>query len=203
MKRRSLLTLAIAFAAVHGGACGAGDPPANPALSDVIFAGGATAPALEQLLAASPVSDAGRAPVIDSPPSVALLSATTPFTFQWHMPGKAAQRGAPRLLPPDRAPVVPAWLREWVGPERAAHADTQPMNGTGYFLLFSTETAPQLLRVFTTATSFTPDAKAWAKLTSAGSWTTLVVASASFAEDQLVKGSGPFTGASVQFCIEQ
>lgn len=80
--------------------------------------------------------------------------------------------------------------------------DAAPPNDTGYFLLFSTDATPRLLRVFTTKQSYTPDAKAWATLSSVGEWTKLSIFSASFFGDRLV-GGGPWKGDSIEFCIEK
>lgn len=72
----------------------------------------------------------------------------------------------------------------------------------GSFLVFSTDTAPQLLRVFTSETSYTPDTKAWATLEAKMVWTKLHITSAGFDGDDVVPGSGPYESASMEFCIE-
>jgi hypothetical protein len=200
-RTRPLLAGALAIAVIHGGACGKSAPPLDPKLADVVFQGGADGVALDQLLAATPKMDAARAPVIDSPPNDTLVPAATAPTFKWHLPGATAAR-APALLPAAR-PASPSWLRELVGPERAARADELAMNGNGYLVLFSTSETPRLLRVFTTGTSYTPDAKAWKTLVSAGTWTNVVVVAGAFADDQLVADGGPVESASIAFCVER
>ncbi len=81
----SLLS-ALAGAALLSTACGAPEPPvvADPALADVVFEGGATAPALAALLAATPVKDPVKGPTIDSPPDQSLFRASSVPTFEWH-----------------------------------------------------------------------------------------------------------------------
>jgi hypothetical protein len=105
------------------------------------------------------------------------------------------------LVPASHA-AVPRWLRELLGPERAARADQGPLDGVGYFLLFSSEKNPRILRVFTTDTSYLPDAKAWNALATAGIWTTLTITTATFASDDLVPNEGPFVGTPIQFCVD-
>jgi hypothetical protein len=93
-------------------------------------------------------------------------------------------------------------LLELLGPVRAAHAEASPESDTtGYFLVFSTDSDPKLLRVFTTKTSYTPDKKAWDTLLSVNIWTTLSILTATFNQGSLTLKDGPYTGGSVQFCI--
>jgi hypothetical protein len=211
-----LLTALSSTALYYGAACGSNGPPAedeaeaHPELADVIFEGAADEKALAALLAAALKTDPGRGAVIDSPADKALLPPAPIPTFNWHPPGSLAARSGPRqgppsLLPraPEEHPTVTSVLVDLLGPERAAYADAAPMSGLGYFLVFSTDVDPKMLRVFTTKTTYTPDAKAWEKLSSAKIWTTLVIASASFADDRLMADGGPFLGESIQFCIEQ
>jgi len=193
------LFIALSSAVVYGGAC-AGDAPLDPALADVVFQGEADGPALDQLLAATPVMNAARAAVIDAPPTGTILKASSIATFTWHAGGAAAARLPPSLLPPPARPEPAPWLRDLVGPERAARAG---QSGVGYFLQFSTEKTPRLLRVFTTGTSYTPDAKAWKTLSAAMIWTTLSIFTATFDDDALMAGQGPFEGTPILFCIDR
>ena len=188
-------------ALTYGGAC-SGEPPLDPALADVVFEAPANGQALDQLLAVAPVMSATRAAVIDSPPTDAELSAKTVTTFKWHATGATARRSDPPALLPDLAgprPRSTPWLNPLLGPERSAHAG---QTGLGYYLLFSTDAKPELLRVFTTATSYTPDAKAWKTLSAAMIWTQLSVFAATFDDDARVPGEGPFEGQPILFCIE-
>jgi hypothetical protein len=61
---------------------------------------------------------------------------------------------------------------------------------------------PRLFRVFTTDTSFAPDEAPWTTISSAGTWTTLTVVSATFADDKIAPDGGPFVGTPIQFCVE-
>jgi hypothetical protein len=199
---RLMFAAAVALGAFHGGCSSQAPAPAlDPALADVVFQGAATGPALDALLKATPQADPVRGPTITSPPDQTLLKADQPFTFTWKPGGAAAL--APSLLPALPAERSAAASLTLLGfGERSAWAAPAPLVGTGYFLLFSTTKTPSLLRVFTTGTSYTPDAKAWATLVGAAMWTKLIVASAAFMDDRLVAGSGPFTGATIEFCIE-
>lgn len=176
----------------------------DPLLADVIFEGGANGKSLDALLAAPTLVDPTRGAVIDSPTTGTEIPPSPVMTFTWHPgSGMAALQGAPSLLPVDRASRLSLRgpLAELFGPEREARADATLMSGVGYFLLFSTDVTPRLLRVFTTKTSYTPDAKAWAALRSAGTWTTLSVFAASFADDRLAPNGGPWKATPIQFCI--
>jgi hypothetical protein len=206
-----IFVVALLGAGAVGAACSTEEPAqtADPALADVVFEGGATPRALGSLLDASPIPDVTRAPTILDPPNNAVLKASQKVVFDWSVDGATALRtapaSAPTLLPPletkGKGPV-PAWLTELLGPERSASAAPGMLDQRGYFLLFSTDSTPRLLRVFTTRTSYSPDAKAWKTLTDAGTWTKLLVVSADFWHDDLVPGTGPFVGASILFCIE-
>ena len=187
----------------YGGACSKA-PPLHPALADVVFQGQAAGPALDQLLAATLLMDPTRAAVIDAPANGTLLHTSTVATFRWHLAGAMASSrpGSPALLPASSgAQRQPArWLWDLLGPERAAHAGE---SGVGYYLQFSTDAKPRLLRVFTTATSYTPDAKAWKTLSAAMVWTKLSIFTATFQDDTLAPGGGPFEGTPILFCIDK
>lgn len=193
---------ALGSALAYGGACSS-TPPLDPALADVVFQAPADGPALDKLLAVTPVKNAANAPVIDSPPTDSELPGSTIVTFKWHASGAtAAWHPGSRLLP-DLAgprPAPPRWraLTDLLGPERAAHAG---QSGVGYYLTFATDTKPNLLRVFTTETSYTPDAAAWKKLGAVMTWTELTVFAATFDDDALVPGSGPLESDPILFCI--
>jgi hypothetical protein len=219
-----LLPALTSAALYYGMACGPVDKPVDPALADVILEGGASTKALEALVAATPKDDPEKGVEIDSPAADVELPPTPIATFKWHQRGATAARERPALGPLElvtlaagasrEQPLRSGWspsaalaeftgpLRELLGPERAAHAEAA-MDGAGYFLVFSTDTEPDILRVFTTKTSYTPDAKAWDKLYAVNTWTTLSILSASFTTDSLSPNAGPFKGASIQFCIER
>jgi hypothetical protein len=202
------MAAALAIAGAYGAACvsstesTSGDA-LDPSVADVVLEGNATGKAAVSLLAATPISGAALRPRIVSPPPDTVALASQVVTFSWEPGGSTARHvpPTPRLLPEER-PLVPAWLTELLGPERAAAAAPSALRGTGYFLLFSTDEAPRLLRVFTTDTSYTPDKKAWDTLVSAGMWTKLTLVSAMFSGDAVLPATGPFVADPIEFCIE-
>jgi hypothetical protein len=216
-----VLATALASAAMYGGACVAPDKLEDPTpdMSDVIFEGNANSSALVPLLAVDPVADTARGPLIVNPPPDSVLSAASIVTFEWSPEGPTALRGPlpserarPASAPPSLLPAeitaaraaAPEWLAALLGSERAAAAAARlPLDGRGYLLLFTTAEIPRLLRVFTTHTSYTPDKTAWARLRTAGDWTTLTVISATFFKDRLAPAAGPYVGESIDFCIEE
>jgi hypothetical protein len=172
------------------------NPGPNPAYADVIFQGSATDTALTAMLAAQAMDDPANAPYFDNPTDLAELPGTPVITFTWH----DGQKGALQLLPPAFPRTWTGALGELLG-ERTAWAGTPAMSGKGYLLVFgSLDTGNELFRVFTSSTSYTPDATAWAKIAT-GTWTTLQVTSATFAADQVAAGGGPINGQAIKFCI--
>jgi len=157
---RALATLA-ASVLLYSGACSDADvaftDPADevdPALADVVFEGSATPDALEQLLADAPVFDQTWYPKFRTPADGESISPDEPYRFSWEVLS-AAGAPAPEGALPSR------WLRELVGPMRAAHAQELPFDGVAYLLVISDPADRAVLRVFTTETSYTPDAAAW------------------------------------------
>jgi len=148
-------------------------PPAEP--TDLVFQGSADAPALDALVAIPADPSAADAPIIDSPPSDTILPANPPPRFAWHLPAAA---------PP-------------------ASVEAGALSGAGYYLVFSDDDTSQLFRVFTTETSYTPDASAWATISAAGTWTALTVDVATFADDRIAPDGGPFVGTPILFCVGQ
>lgn len=176
-QRAFLLSLTAAIAALTSG-CGAGESSSdeqthhNPALADVIYEGKVNETQLE-----------------------ALLAVASPKTD----PARGAAIDAPSnnaTLPPDRVATF-----QWHARGEAASA-----SGLAYFLVFSTQadadTNAKLLRVFTDKSSYTPSATAWAKLKGANSWTTFEPLTATLAGDKLAADGGPYSGDTIQFCID-
>ena len=81
--------------------------------------------------------------------------------------------------------------------ERAAFAHGAPFNGTAFYLVFSTDQDEQILRVFTNATSYTPDEAAWEKLSAAEGTIKLEIMSAIFENNLLTSDGGPYDGSSI------
>jgi hypothetical protein len=92
-------------------------------------------------------------------------------------------------------PIITFAWHDGQTPEIHAPADLD------YLLAFrSLDTDEALFRVFTSSTSFTPDAATWAKIAT-GTWTTLQVTSAAVDGDRLAAGSAPIGGQLIKFCI--
>lgn len=209
--RRVLFLLPLACAALYG--CPQESPPEDE-YADVIYGGEATDEAMVSLGSAldqkAPVEDAARAPVLDSPTETALPGGTIP-TFTWHfgeaaslrapVPGKGAPTG-PALL--RFASEAPSWLHplaELVGPPRAAHAHGDPLTGTATLLVFSTKSSPDLVRVFTDQTSFTPGQATWDTLAAAAEEITLSLVAADFDNNRIADGGDPVQGTKLKLTI--
>lgn len=177
---------------------GCGTDPAAPAIttadvSDVIYEGLGTDEALIVMLAMQAQSKPAQSAVVDTPAAEMVLPSATAPTFAWHI-GEVA-RG-----PKQSFPRWASTLRSLVE-VREAHAHGAPVNGRGYFLVFSTAGAPKWLRVFTTDLTYTPDAAAWAKLNTAKGPITLTIMNAIFENNRVAQDGGPFMGPSVSFSI--
>ena len=118
--------------------------------------------------------------VFEAPPTVSsdtstdvALPASTPFTFVW-----------------VAAPVLSGDAAGAAGTLNAPRGFT----GVAFLLVFSTPSAPKFLRIVTTASSFTPSAAEWKRLTSASEPVTLKVVSGTFENDELTVEGGPHQG---------
>ena len=163
-----------------------------PDINGVVFEGLATDEALVIMLGLQARAEPAQSAVIDVPAAQMSLPAATPATFAWHI-GELANAG----------PSFDDWastLRGLLGPG-VAHAHGVPMNGRGYFLVFSTPSSPKLLRVFTTDLTYTPDAVAWGALVSAGEPISLEITNAIFEDNRVAQDGGPFSGSAVSFSI--
>jgi hypothetical protein len=187
-------------AAMYAGACSdesTDREPESEDLSDVVYTEGAdNDEALETMLAAKPQDDPSRAAVFDNPQGGAELPASSIPTFLWHT-GTVSEL---LIVPPVRLAPAPAML-ELLGPERAAHAHGPPINGKAYFLVFSTATNDELLRVFTVDTAYTPSESAWAKLKNADEPITASILTAAFTNNSLPADGGTFLGTPITFTV--
>ena len=86
----------------------------------------------------------------------------------------------------------------WV-PE--AHAHGEPISGRAYLLVFTSPSGETLVRAFTTQTSFTPDATAWADLKASQGGVSAVVTWADFESNRVLQGGGPWQGVSRTFTV--
>jgi len=204
--RSLLLFVPVATALLY--ACG--DTGPDPADADVILEGGVTdetfvamSSSLDQ---AKPTSDPAKAATLDMPVDGAVLPRATAPVFTWHIGATVQIERSPGrrwaglgLLPAPAEAWTP--LRELFGPIRAASAHGTPFNGTGTYLVFSTDTDPKLVRAFTGVTTYTPSQAAWGKMTGAGKQITLTLVSALFEQDRVVQGGGPFAGSIIKFTV--
>src|SRR5262249_22214252 len=146
--KRLTFFLGIATACLAGcGADGAGkngQPYPNP-LADTILEGDATPKAFEALTAPDPIASPARVAVFKTPRDGTSLDAPTEFAWE------DVETGGQMAPPPP-----------------AAKLEGGALTGRGYLLAVQLEGTTNLLQVFTTNTSYTPDSAAWAKVAAAG-----------------------------------
>jgi hypothetical protein len=186
--------------------------PTDPApggeqdLSDVIYVGGVTDEALVRLLDGAPKNDARQALEVHSPDLSAPLPKDSPATFEYHLASETTRAPGPRVTPATRSPAK--WQRAFhellqlLAPVRVAHAHGAAFNGTAYYLVFSDADAKPRLQVFTTGTSYTPEAADWQRLAEAAQPLALDITWAAFEANDIPAGSGPFVGGKFPFRIE-
>lgn len=203
---------AIASVALYGASCsdggsggsgGTGGDAENPALEGIVYEGETTDEALEELIAAQPKDDPSQKAAFDWPKDGDVLPASPIPTFAWH-PGASARLDL-RLNPiaPPARHAVRSPFSELFGPERSAHAHGAPFNGTGYFVVFSTDKNDKLVRVFTGNTSYKPDATSWKALQDAKAAIKVSITSGIFDNNALASDGGPFKGESITITVAQ
>jgi hypothetical protein len=215
MQLRHIFPVVPALAALIYGCHDDAEPAA---VGDVVLEGTVTDEAYDAMDVAlgggAPQDDASKAATLDAPADGASLPRATAPTFSWHfgagmterapLPGHIDQRWSfgPAYQSTKAAGIDwAAPLRMLLSPVCAAHAHGDPFNGTGTFLVFSTDTTPNLVRVFTSNTTYTPSAEAWGKMTSAGKPITLKLVSAIFESNRVAQDGGPFAGSSTTFTV--
>lgn len=179
-----------------GGGAGGEDP-----LADVIYEAEATDEALDALLAATPKDEPAKAAVIDAPTDAEVVAAAAPIAFTWH-DGATARI---EIRPSNDSVLERLGMRlleRALSNVRPAYAHGVPVNGPAYFLVLSTADDPELVRVFTLATSYTPDATVWQKIVGAGKPITATVESAQFEENRVLQDGGPWVSEPVSFTVE-
>lgn len=222
----SSVVLAVAtFGVVSATSCSSTPSDAvDPALADVVFQGQATDEGLTALLAAKVQDDPTRAANFSWQSAGDQLPLTPIPLFCWHIgstaarvepqpvdpqrfdPAGAGERQSPPSLFGDAHPVRDAarsaarsLAEELLSGVRVAHAHGTPMSGAGYLLVFSTAKQPKLLRVFTTATEYTPNQAAWQKITTTGELVHVQLTNADFDQDRIAQGGGPYRGTEITF----
>jgi hypothetical protein len=195
-----LVMLAGTLALVH--ACGDETGPGNVGPEGVIYEGSATDEALVVLLATAPKASATSV-TITAPTAGQVVPAATPMVFSWTGGLSAAAPGAVPLRTP-----VPARRRHALAAlvdlfrVRPAFAHPFPLNGQGYYLrVISNNT--EIVKVFTSEKTYTPDAAAWQRLTSAGGELRATMLSAFFEKNNVTSDGGPVEATPVSFRISQ
>jgi hypothetical protein len=179
---RTALVVALASAAAaYLPACSSNtEGPSNSLTAGVLRQGDASDAAVTQLLSYEADDWGWAGGVFLAPPTVATdastdvaLPASTPFTFVWHadpVPSEDEAGAAGTLNTPSG------------------------FTGVAFLLVFSTPSDPKLLRIITTASTFTPSASDWQKLRSSTEQVTLKLASGTFENDELTAEGGPHQG---------
>ncbi|HYQ42366.1 MAG TPA: hypothetical protein VER11_10360 [Polyangiaceae bacterium] len=181
-------------------------PDGQQDISNVIYVGGVTDEALERMLDVAPKNDPRQAVIVDAPDLSVPVPKETAATFEFHLATEAKR--APSLHPGPAGNPPSKWRRgvheflQFLAPERIAHAHGTPYNGTAYYLVITDKDSKQILQVFTSGTSFTPEAADWQHLTDAPQPLTLAITSAFFEDNSVPSDGGPFVGGSFQFRIE-
>jgi hypothetical protein len=180
---RSVLFVALSAALPGAQACSSSssaDQSQNSLTAGVLREGDATDATLVQVLDTGADGWGWAGGVFDSPTDQAVLEPAPPFTFAWHADSTSAPSGAGAA---------------------GASASDAGFSGMVYLLVFSTPSNAKLLRVFTTDTTYTPDAAAWKTLVSVNGPITLNVTTSTFADGTLTADGGPHNGQTLSFTI--
>jgi hypothetical protein len=171
-------TVALALAVLVFFACATPAEPAAPA--DVIYENGGTDEVWLTMADATPMVSDSLAPQLTAPTGP-ISRAGAPPTFTW-TPGIVGSS----MMPPDAGTTVGA--RDVARPTLlarvmrelfpVAHAHDPPVTGAMFRLVFDLGTSATPLRVVTGATTYTPDAAAWARVLAATAPVPLTITSA-------------------------
>ena len=184
---------AFGLALVYAPACHEDEQP-TVAEDGTLFQGGTNDEALAALTEAT-AKDQATGPAVTAPAENAALAATPAPTFTW------SSGTAMRTLPPRAPRALPFVAPAPFGAVREAHAHGAPVNGRAYLLVLASPTGTAVAKVFTTQTSFTPDAATWDKVRAAGATFTAQVTSASFDNNLLVQSGSPVRGPARTFAV--
>jgi hypothetical protein len=174
----------------------------------VVYDGDANDEALAALVAVEGPKTPTTYAIFDAPAEGAVLPASPAPTFTWHLKtapesdaGTDSGAFLLRAKPPERfASLGP--LLDLFGPERAARAHGTPLSGLGYLLLFTTETNNDLLRVFTSKTSYTPGTGAMEIFKGVKGVIQAWILTGVFDNNALTPDGGPFPGPWISFEIQ-
>lgn len=190
-----LLKVSLFAATLAAFSFGAACSSTTPGLEDVVYEGGASDEALDAMLALPSKPSSG--PLVFVTPSAnAQLPAATPPAFAW------SDTTGPRagLVGPTER-TFGAWRARGLLGGGPAEAHGAALNGKAYLLTFSSSANPQALRVFTTLTTYTPTPTAWQKLSAEKGTITAKLQTATFDNNAVVTGGGPFDGGSIAFTV--
>lgn len=142
----------------------------------------------------TPAADDARAPAIMTPSEGERVPAATPYTFRWSAP----MAFAPRRRPPTFRDEFARWTT--LVPEAEAHC--QPFNGRAYELTFRAG-GQTLMRRQQSATSWTPDTGAWARIVTGanGRPVELTVVTATLTNNRVGTGSAYVQTAPRRFTL--
>lgn len=216
VRKRSVLGVGLAAVGfgvglfVGCGDSGTGTGGAGPDISDVIYEGGTNDEALEALLAASLQEDAEKMPVVTWPLDGAELPDSEIPWFGWQPASEVAR--APASASEERyghalrpAPVEQSLARRLLEPLFAgvpsAFAHGDPVSGPVYFATISSDSEPQLVRVFTTEREYLPTEEVWEKIKAVQEPITVTLTAAEFDNNRVAQGGGPWKSAPITFTI--
>ena len=219
---RVLLLCGLTSVGLYGGAsCGSDAEPSGTSTTSsastgaggaaardvVVYDGDANDEALAALVAVQgPVNPTTYA-IFDTPAEGSVLPASSVLTFTWHMntapKDDAGTDGGAFLLRPKplQRPALLGPLLDLFGPERAAHAHGS-LSGLGYLLLFSSKADSDLLRVFTSKTSYTPGPGAMEIFKGVKGPIQVWILTGVFDNNALTPDGGPFRGPWSSFEID-
>lgn len=169
----------------------------------VVYEGDANDEALEALEAVEGPANPATYAVFDEPKEGVVLPSSPAPTFKWHlkMPSDAGTDSGAFLrspaLPERRALLGP--LLELFGKERTAEAHGTPLTGLGYLILFTSEKNNDLLRVFTSKTTYTPGPGAMEILQGVDGPIQAWILTGVFDNNVLTADGGPFRGPWISF----
>lgn len=193
------------------GSGGAGGTKSEEEDDVVVYEGGATDEALEALMAVEGPKNPTTYALFDEPKEGVVLPASPAPTFKWHLhtptdtgsdagTDSGTDAGAFLLRPalPQRQALLGPLL-DLIGKERMAEAHGTPISGLAYLLLFSSEKNNDLLRVFTTKTSYTPGPGAMEIMQGVEGPIQVWILTGVFDNNALTPDGGPFRGPWTSF----
>jgi hypothetical protein len=188
------IALCVFVPALFIAACSSNTGEVATGPSDAVYEGSATDEALLALLDL-PEKPTTAQLAFAEPAAQAKVSTAAAPTFKWTY----VQKTAHMLVPPAaKSPSTRHELQRLFSLEQVAHAHGAPVYGVAYLLTFEGEGKTQLARVFTTRTLYTPTGAAWDKLKTVRGKVTVRLTAATFDNNAVIAGGGPFTGTPLE-----